>query len=89
MTHTVVILSKTRGLSPKFLIRSGKVRIPSDFKKNLCNSDNKERLFCLIEVWVENKELIGNCIVYFARGEKCLKITCDSYEEVRLLSLKI
>ena len=39
---------KSRGESKKFLIRSGKVKIPQDFQKFLCNGSNKERLFELI-----------------------------------------
>ena len=38
-----------RGNSDKFVIRSGDVRVPSDFNKFLRNGDNKERMFQLIE----------------------------------------
>ena len=45
---------KGRGSSDRLLMKSAKVRIPSDFQKFLCNGDNKERLFKLIEdVWIE------------------------------------
>ena len=40
---------KLRGESNKFLIRSGKVKIAPEFQTFLCNEDNKERLFKLIE----------------------------------------
>ena len=49
-----------RGDSDRFVIRSGEVRIPADFKKFLTNGDNKERMFEVIEeVWKENSE--KNC----------------------------
>jgi hypothetical protein len=55
--------------SDKFVIRSENVCVPADFKKFLANGDNKERLFELIEkVWVDNKNHLGECVVYFARG---------------------
>ena len=74
---------KKRGSSPKFLIRSGKVRIPSNFQKFLCNGENKERLFSLMEeVWIEHKELIGNRTVFVARGKQGTKITFDSFEMI-------
>ena len=65
-----------RGDSDKFVIRSENVRVPADYKKFLANGDNKERLFELIEkVWVDNKNQLGERVVYFARGHACLKIT--------------
>ena len=66
-----------RGDSDKFVIRNENVRVPADFKKSfLANGDNKERLFELIEkVWVDNKNQLRECVVYFARGHACLKIT--------------
>ena len=74
---------KGRGESDRLLMKSTKVRIPSDFQKFLCNGDNKERLFELIEsVWVDQKVLIGDRIVYFARGESCLKITSERSEDI-------
>ena len=64
------------GDSDKFVIRSENVRVPADFKKFLANGDNKERLFELIEkMWVDNKNQLGERVVYFARGHVCLKIT--------------
>ena len=54
----------------KILIRSGAVKIPKDFQKFLCNGDNKERLFELIEeVWISNRKRMDvDRIVYFTRG---------------------
>ena len=67
---------KLSGSSNKFLIRSGKVKIPPNFQKFLCNGDNKERLFELIEdTWKEKKDLVGDRTIYFARGDSCVKIT--------------
>ncbi|CAB4005370.1 Hypothetical predicted protein [Paramuricea clavata] len=63
-----------RGDRDKFVIRSENVRVPADFKKFLANGDNKERLFELIEkVWVDNKNHLGECVVYFARRDACLR----------------
>ena len=65
-----------RGDSDRFVIRSGVVRIPVDFKTFLTNGDNKERMFEVIEeVWKENSGKIGERIVYFARGGTCTMIT--------------
>ena len=65
-----------RGVSDKMVIRSPEMRTPADFKKFLNNGDNKERLFEIIEeVWIQNKHLFGERIVYFARGSKCTMIT--------------
>ena len=69
---------KERGESNRFLIRSAKVRIPPNFQKFLFNGDNKERLFELIElVWDSQRRKLGNRIVYFARGDSCMRITKD------------
>ena len=74
---------KLRGASQKLLLRSAKVRIPPDFKKILCNGDNKERLFQLIEdTWIKNKEMISDRFVYFARGDLCMAITSEGAEEI-------
>ena len=65
-----------RGDGDKFVIRSANVRVPADFKKFLGNGDNKERLFEIIEeVWVQNRNQLGQRVAYFARGNACLKIT--------------
>ena len=65
-----------RGDGDKFVIRSANVRVPANFKKFLGNGDNKERLFEIIEeVWVQNRNQLGQHVVYFARGNACLKIT--------------
>ena len=59
---------KGRGESDKLLMKSAKVRIPSDFQNFLCNGDNKERLFKLIKkVWADQKDLIGNRTVFLFR----------------------
>ena len=65
-----------RGDGDKFVIRSANVHVPADFKKFLGNGDNKERLFEIIEeVWVQNRNQLGQRVVYFARGNACLRIT--------------
>ena len=65
-----------RGVSDKMVIRSPEMRTPADFKKFLNNGDNKERLFEIMEeVWIQNKHLFGERIVYFARSSKCTMIT--------------
>ena len=76
-----------RGTSQKIIIRSGQVRVPPDFQNFLCNGENKERLFCLIEeTWSEKRHLLGNRIFYFARSQLCMKITSENtvlVEELR------
>ena len=63
---------------------SGKVRIPPDFQKFLCNGENKKRLFKemfpglfeLIEsTWISKSSNLDDRVVYFARGNSCVKIT--------------
>ena len=77
---------KGRGESQKLLIRSDQVRTPADFQLFLCNGDNKERLFELIEeTWIRKKEMLERRVIYFARGEVCQKITCDYVREVRTM----
>ena len=72
-----------RGTSDKFIIRNGGIRLPSDFKRFLGNGDNKERLFEVIEeVLIDNRDLIGERVVYFARGSHCLKITREESSEI-------
>ena len=77
----------SRGTSEKFVIRSSSVRIPSNFQHFLNNGDNKERLFEVIEeVWSENKYILGDRVVFFARADKCTKIDetgCTNVEELR------
>ncbi|XP_046854152.1 uncharacterized protein LOC124447292 [Xenia sp. Carnegie-2017] len=76
-----------RGDGDKFVIRSANVRVTADFKKFLGNGDNKERLFELIEeVWVRNRNQLGQRVIYFARGDACLKITENGSSCVRELA---
>ena len=77
---------KSRGDGEKLLIRSAKVRIPQDFQKFLSNGANKERLFELIEnSWVENREKLSYRVVFFARSDKCRKVTEDGASELEEL----
>ena len=87
MTHAAIFPSKLRGESQKLLIRSAQIRTPSDFQQFLCNGENKERLFELIEnTWIKKKEMLENRIVYFARGEFCCKITNEYVSQVGFMS---
>ena len=73
-------------MSDKFVIRCANVHVPADFKKFLGNRDNKERLFEIIEeVWVQNRNQLGQHVVYFARGNACLRITEHSSSRVEEL----
>ena len=59
---------KLRGDSDKLLIRCGKGKLSPNPQKFLCNGDNKERLFQIIEdTWKDNKELVGDRVIYIAR----------------------
>ena len=72
-----------RGTSNKFIIRNGGIRLPSDFKRFLGNGDNKERFFEVIEeVLIDNRDLIGERVVYFVRGSQCLKIIREESSEI-------
>ena len=57
-------------------------------KKNLCNGENKERLFQLFEeTWAdEKKEDIGERHIYFARGNSCVKMTNQSVSRIEELN---
>ena len=71
----------------KFIIRSSKVRIPPDFQTFLRNGDNKERLLKLREeVWIENKEVVSDRTIYFARGDICVKLTRNGHEVITELA---
>ena len=65
-----------RGSADRLVIRSPQIRIPSNFQNFLNNGENKEQLFELIEnVWVQNSEKFGNKTVFFARKDRCRKMT--------------
>ena len=68
------------------LLRSAKIRTPPDFQQFLCNGQNKEWLFELIEeTWISRKEVLEDREVYFARGENCLRITNESAVDMPML----
>ena len=74
---------RSRGDEDKFVIRSPDVRIPADFKKILNNSENKERMFELIEeVWIQSRNQNVRRTIYFARGSSCIKIANAVLETV-------
>ena len=53
------------GESQKLLLKSDQIRTPSDFQLFLCNGENKERLFELIEgTWIRKRETLENRVVY-------------------------
>ena len=57
------------------MIHGREVRIPPDFNKFLSDRDNKERMFKLIkQVW-KNVANLANCVLCFARGSTCTRIT--------------
>ena len=78
---------KKRGNSKVLLLRSSKMKVPKDFQNFLNNGTNKERLFELIEETfiLKNSELLEQKI-YFARGDKCIKITSENVENVTSLN---
>ena len=85
--HTRSIKSperRLRGEAEKLIIRSEKVKIPPNFQQFLCNGENKERLFELIEkTLIKNRELmIDDRTIYFARGTSCMKITKEGATEM-------
>ena len=71
-----------RGSSDRLVVRSSKMRIPSDFQKFLNNNNNKERLFEIIEETLlsHNNTSIDRKI-YFARGSTC-KLLSRGYADV-------
>ena len=69
-----------RGSSDRLVVRSSKMRIPSDFQKFLNNNNNKERLFEIIEELSHNNTSTDRKI-YFARGRTC-KLLSRGYADV-------
>ena len=68
--------------SERLIIKSAKVRVPSNFQQFLNNGDNKERVFELIEeIVVKNASMLGNREIFFARKDKCMKITGEGIED--------
>ena len=60
---------KLCGDSDKLLIRCGKGKLSPNPQKFLCNGDNKERLFQIIEdTWKDNKELVGDRVIILCKG---------------------
>ena len=66
--------NNNRGTSDRLVVRSSKMRIPSDFQKFLNNNNNKERLFEIIEKTLlsHNNTSIDRKI-YFARQSTTFK----------------
>ena len=74
---------RLRGESNKLTIKGGKVRIPPDFQNFLCHVGYKERLFELLEeIWIMNRHMLVDRVVYIARGSICTRITNVDYGEV-------
>ena len=70
----------------EFVIKTPEIRIPPNFTSFLSNGTNKERLFELVEeVWVNNKDLLGTRTIYFARSDRCIKISNSNVETVEEL----
>ena len=62
--------------SEKLIIKSAKVRVPSKFQNFLNNGENKERTFELIEEFlIKNASMLGDREIFFARKDRCIKIT--------------
>ena len=75
-----------RGEGEEFVIKTPEIRIPPNFTSFLSNGKNKERLFELVEeVWVNNKKVLGTRTVYFARSDRCTKISNRSVDTVEEL----
>ena len=63
-----------RGSSDRLVVRSSKMRIPSDFQKFLDNNNNKERLLSHNNSSIDRK-------IHFARGSTC-KLLSRGYADV-------
>ena len=71
-----------RGSSERLVVRSSKMRIPSDFQKFLNNTNNKERLFEIIEETLLSHDNTNiDRKIYFARGSTC-KLLSGGYADV-------
>lgn len=76
-----------RGQSDKYILRTPDIRIPVPFAQFMCNGENKDRMLELIEqVLREERALLSDRIVYYARGKVCMKITSQCSEEIPSLA---
>jgi len=86
--HSIKQAEQTaRGQSDEYILRTPDIRIPAAFGQFMCNGGNKERMMELIEqVLCEEESLIGDRVVYYARGNLCMKITSHCSEEIPALA---
>ena len=75
--------SRTAGkTAAKLLVKSAKVRVPSNFQQFLNNGENKERVFELIEsIIIEKASMLSDKEMFFARKDKCIKISRDGVQD--------
>lgn len=76
-----------RGEAEQFVIKNPDIKIPANFTTFLANGTNKERLFELIEeVWKSERNALEDRIIYFSRGNACIKISRQGVENVEELA---
>ena len=74
-------------IADRLLIKSPKVRVPSNFQQFLNNGENKERVFEIIEsIFIESSVKLSDREVYFARKDKCIKITSHGVSDEFILN---
>eukprot|EP00112_Aurelia_sp_Birch-Aquarium-sp1_P008791 Seg1979.1 transcript_id=Seg1979.1/GoldUCD/mRNA.D3Y31 product="hypothetical protein" protein_id=Seg1979.1/GoldUCD/D3Y31 len=72
---------QARGVSARYVLNSPDMKVPYDFANFLRNGDNKEMLFNLIQQSIEDdKESLGEKVVYFSNKVECQKITQNEAE---------
>ena len=74
-------------IADRLLIKSPKVRVPSNFQQFLNNGENKEKVFEIIEsIFIESSVKLTDREVYFARKDKCIKITSQGVSDEFVLN---
>ena len=78
---------QARGTSERYVLTSPDMKVPYDFAGFLCNGENKEMLFNLIQKAIEEGrcDLSGKTI-FFSSKSQCMKITRDEISVIEHLA---
>ena len=72
-----------RGSGKRHILKSPDMKLPYDMSSFLRNGQNKETLFNLIErFFTEEKEKLGDRVVYFSNKDYILKILFNGALEI-------
>ena len=70
-----------RGVSERYVLTSPDMKVPYDFNSFLCNGENKEMLFDLLQLAIiEDRSQLFSRTVMISNKSQCTKVTEDSVE---------